>query len=98
MLAIITSIILYKCFENYGFKYAIIFQAILTFIRLFIQNNGEYIVLSIITSIIISLIATPIDYWIYKKTSSFISYFIATMIVGLLIGFGLGILVIGALA
>lgn len=95
ILNIVISFIVYKIFENRGFKAAVIFKLFYQFILYLITGSlkelfsfGIFqtgIILAVVFGII--LISTAVEYFIYTKTNSFITYLILVVITGIITGF-----------
>lgn len=83
--AVITSYIVYKCFESYGFKTTCFIVFVLNLIRSFIQNGFNHFMLGLVIVLLVSLITTAIDYFIFLKTNSFTGYIVVSLVVGILI-------------
>ncbi len=94
LLTILSAYIVYKCFEKGGFKLGYIFVFVWNTIEMIIDNGVGYILFILAFNAIFALITTGFDYLIYKKTNSFISYFIISIIVGLIISVLLTLLVL----
>ena len=85
LFSILLSFILYKCFESGGLKRGFIFAFTLNIIKSLIQNGMNHIFLVLILTIVVTIITTFVDYLIFIKTNSFVSYLIVSIILGIII-------------
>ena len=95
--SILIAYLIYKCFEKYGFFQALIVSFALDLIQALINNGFNYLLRTIFLTLIISVITTAVDYLIYTKTNSFITYLIVSIIVGILIALIPALLIAGLL-
>ena len=97
LIPILSCIIVYKIFENKGVFLAIVFKFFVQAIVLllegsftnFISHGIGYIVIYSIVTIIAICIFTFIEYAVFCKTSSFVSYIIISAIIEFAMSFAL---------
>lgn len=84
IISLVTCYIVFKIFETKGFKEALFFKLLVQIVINVIDGTLIasyelgilYLLVSLAIILIVNLITTGIEYFIYKKTSSFLSYII----------------------
>ena len=85
--AVLTAYLIYQCFEKYGFWQAYGVSVVLSMVQSIINNGFKGIFLSLIGTLVVCLATTGINLWVYKRTHSFITFFIVSIIVEIVIIF-----------
>lgn len=102
IISLITCYIVYKIFESRGFKEALFFKLIVQLMINLINgnliefyNSGiSFLLLSLGVILIINIITTGIEYFVYGKTNSFLSYIIWGAVVEYLVSFAFSIILV----
>jgi len=102
LLTLLVAYVVYMCFEKFGFVQALMATIVINLIRLFVGSGNDTTLITILFLAIKSFFSTAINYWLYQKTATFYTYFIFSILAGILLSFliGLikGILVVGTVA
>ena len=83
---IISSFIVYKCFETYDFKIGLLAEIGINIVEKLINGSlGNNFVVILIGSIIGGVIGAGINYLIYLHSNSFVGYLIISIVLGLIV-------------
>lgn len=85
ILSLLIAYMIYWCLENSGYRLAAIVAIVIQFVSGMVTNHGQYFLYVLISSIIAGIINTAIDYWIYRRTNSFLSYILLSMLLGIVV-------------
>ena len=96
ILSLISCLIVYYIFDNAhngGFKKVLCFRFVLEAINIFLTGAFKqissygigYILLFFIIIIVLILITTAIEYWVYNRTSSFISFLLLSAVIEMIV-------------
>ena len=96
--SLLIAFLIYKCFENYGFKVGFFVALALNLISMFIQNGTAHILRNLIVTVFVSFVITSIDYWIFQKTNSFWSYIGLSFLIGILFIFVMSFIITALVA
>ena len=83
VITLITALIVYFCFNRYGFIQGLLVTIVISAIELYIKNGIEVSVLLIFVTLLTSFLSAAINYLIFEKTETFYSYFILSVLAGL---------------
>ncbi|MBE6149768.1 MAG: hypothetical protein E7170_03470 [Firmicutes bacterium] len=95
IISVIVYFIVYKIFENRGFKAALIFKLFYQFMVYLITGSIPILFsvgilqsgIILVTVFVVILISTAVEYYAYTRTNNFITYLILVIIVSYITAF-----------
>ena len=85
LLTLIIALIVYMCFEKFGFIQGLIVTIAINIVKLYVQNGTNIPITTLVFVLIASFLSAAINYWLYQKMATFYTYFIASIIAGFIL-------------
>ena len=85
LFTLLISYLVYKIFQKYGFAGGFLITISLNLLSEVLQNGSNNFFTTLLSLAIPSLIGTAINFFIYKKTSTFASYIILSSILSFIV-------------